>query len=103
MRVRVLRTKVTSHTSLARLSSPKLKRIFRASSWYQQQARHESRPFVFEGEARVACHQQRWRTRHDSNVWPPPSEGGALSSCATGASLIRVARSTFDGQRIRRS
>jgi len=21
-----------------------------------------------------------WRTRHDSNVWPPPSEGGALSS-----------------------
>ena len=23
---------------------------------------------------------QRWRTRHDSNVWPPPSEGGALSS-----------------------
>jgi site-specific DNA recombinase len=22
----------------------------------------------------------KWRTRHDSNVWPPPSEGGALSS-----------------------
>jgi len=21
-----------------------------------------------------------WRARHDSNVWPPPSEGGALSS-----------------------
>ncbi len=23
---------------------------------------------------------EKWRTRHDSNVWPPPSEGGALSS-----------------------
>ncbi len=23
---------------------------------------------------------RKWRTRHDSNVWPPPSEGGALSS-----------------------
>ena len=22
----------------------------------------------------------KWRTRHNSNVWPPPSEGGALSS-----------------------
>ena len=22
----------------------------------------------------------QWRTRHDSNVWPSPSEGGALSS-----------------------
>ena len=22
----------------------------------------------------------KWRARHDSNVWPPPSEGGALSS-----------------------
>lgn len=23
---------------------------------------------------------RKWRARHDSNVWPPPSEGGALSS-----------------------
>lgn len=23
---------------------------------------------------------RNWRARHDSNVWPPPSEGGALSS-----------------------
>jgi len=22
----------------------------------------------------------KWRTRHDSNVWPLPSEGNALSS-----------------------
>jgi site-specific DNA recombinase len=22
----------------------------------------------------------KWRTRQDSNLWPPPSEGGALSS-----------------------
>ena len=22
----------------------------------------------------------KWRTRHDSNVWPSPSEGDALSS-----------------------
>src|ERR1700733_9271066 len=26
---------------------------------------------------------ERWRTRHDSNVWPPPSEGGG--SIVTGA------------------
>ena len=23
---------------------------------------------------------RKWRARHDSNVWPPPSEGCALSS-----------------------
>ena len=23
---------------------------------------------------------RKWRTRHDSNVWPSPSEGDALSS-----------------------
>lgn len=23
----------------------------------------------------------RWRTRHDSNVWPPPSEGAAEDQC----------------------
>jgi hypothetical protein len=26
------------------------------------------------------AHQCCWRTRHDSNVWPLPSEGSALSS-----------------------
>jgi hypothetical protein len=29
---------------------------------------------------RLAFAVLKWRTRHDSNVWPPPSEGGALSS-----------------------
>ena len=24
--------------------------------------------------------KEKWRARHDSNVWHPPSEGGALSS-----------------------
>src|SRR3546814_8405031 len=24
--------------------------------------------------------RENWRTRQDSNLWPPPSEGGALSS-----------------------
>ena len=28
----------------------------------------------------VRCFVRKWRARHDSNVWPPPSEGGALSS-----------------------
>ena len=30
--------------------------------------------------AAVPSFVREWRTRHDSNVWPPPSEGGALSS-----------------------
>jgi site-specific DNA recombinase len=30
--------------------------------------------------AGVPSFVRKWRTRHDSNVWPPPSEGGALSS-----------------------
>ena len=30
--------------------------------------------------AEVPSFVRKWRTRHDSNVWPPPSEGGALSS-----------------------
>ena len=32
------------------------------------------------GVASVQSSVLKWRTRHDSNVWPPPSEGGALSS-----------------------
>ncbi len=32
------------------------------------------------GVAGVQSSVLKWRTRHDSNVWPPPSEGGALSS-----------------------
>lgn len=30
--------------------------------------------------AGVPSFVRKWRARHDSNVWPPPSEGGALSS-----------------------
>jgi hypothetical protein len=43
----------------------KLKRTFPPSSWYQQQARHKSRPHVFEEEACAARHQQRWRAIQD--------------------------------------
>ena len=32
------------------------------------------------GVAGVQSSVLKWRARHDSNVWPPPSEGGALSS-----------------------
>ena len=32
------------------------------------------------GSAGVRSFERKWRARHDSNVWPPPSEGGALSS-----------------------
>ena len=28
----------------------------------------------------VRFFDREWRTREDSNLWPPPSEGGALSS-----------------------
>jgi hypothetical protein len=30
--------------------------------------------------SRDSVHWCKWRTRHDSNVWPSPSEGDALSS-----------------------
>jgi site-specific DNA recombinase len=30
--------------------------------------------------AGVPSFVRKWRTRHDSNVWPSPSEGDALSS-----------------------
>jgi site-specific DNA recombinase len=35
---------------------------------------------VGEAAPKVLSFAREWRTRHDSNVRPPPSEGGALSS-----------------------
>ena len=32
------------------------------------------------GQEHVSGFQRRWRTRRDSNPWPLPSEGSALSS-----------------------
>ena len=34
--------------------------------------------------------RRRWRTREDSNLWPLPSEGSALSSWATGACRLYI-------------
>jgi site-specific DNA recombinase len=43
------------------------------------------RPLVAASSAKAAdfgvpSSVPKWRTRHDSNVWPSPSEGDALSS-----------------------
>ena len=34
---------------------------------------------------------KKWRTQEDSNLWPLPSEGSALSSWAMGAGRVRLA------------
>lgn len=61
-------SKVTIGKDTIRICGPK-NQLLKAVSEEENSAR-----------AMVPTFAREWRTRHDSNVWPPPSEGGALSS-----------------------
>ena len=61
-------SKVTIGKDRVRICGPK-DRLLKAVSEDEEPAR-----------AMVPTFAREWRTRHDSNVWPLPSEGSALSS-----------------------
>jgi hypothetical protein len=44
----------------------------------------------------MGCHRKRWRTRQDSNLWPPPSEIVAADLAAGRLATVRSAARGFE-------